>query len=399
MTINIKNMKIDFKKELEQASRGMILIHDPALLIKLIIRMIVRKLGIRHSGMVLYDHEKDHYVLKISRGEIGYRIPQGFTRFDKDCPIIKVLMEKDYRPFTNGRKALVYNDLNKLIWQESVIADGNGTKELLCKVDDQMTMLNISACVPAYYRNNLLAVLLLGDKKDGTKYEQDELNFFAALASDTAMAIRNAQLFTNLEKELKKNRNQFIQTIIVLSSTIEAKDSYTHGHTERVTKISLSIAKQLANNGSFELDDKFYENIYISALLHDIGKIGIPETILLKKGPLTKEEFSLIKNHPVKGSEMIRPLDLHLDCIRGIRHHHERYDGLGYPGVYKGSKIPLTASIIAVADTFDAMTSDRPYRKGLPRETAINEIRNCSGTQFHPLVAQAMIELFKDGLI
>ena len=162
----------------------------------------------------------------------------------KDSPIIKLFKQKEYKPLTLGRNAVVCDDINKLIWQESLVenGDGNGTSELLHKVDDQMRQLNISACVRAYYQHHLLAVLLLGEKHDETKFEQEELDFFAALASDAAMAIRNAQLFNDLESEAKRNREMFIQTIIVLGSTIEAKDAYTHGHTERVTNYSLEVA-------------------------------------------------------------------------------------------------------------------------------------------------------------
>ena len=242
-------MKIDFKKELETASKGMIMIHDPKLLIKLIIRMIVRKLRIKHAAMVLYDPNQDSYVLDISRGEMGFKIPAGYTRFNESSPIIKLFTKKEFKPLTFNRQAIVSDDLNRMIWQESLIVNGNGTKELLHQVDDQMQMLNTIACVPAYYQEKLMAVLLLGQKHDESRFEQDELNFFAALASDAAMAIRNAQLFENLKKEAERNRRQFLQTIIVLGSTIEAKDAYTHGHTDRVTHLALTIAHQLVANG------------------------------------------------------------------------------------------------------------------------------------------------------
>src|SRR5436853_3944339 len=129
-----------------------------------------------------------------------------------------------------NRNAIVLEDINRLIWRESVINNGNGLKELLYKVNDQIQMLNSVACVPAYYQHHLMAVLLLGEKHDGSKFEQEELNFFAALASDAAMAIRNAQLFAGLKQEAERNKQLFIQTIIVLGSAIEAKDAYTRGH-------------------------------------------------------------------------------------------------------------------------------------------------------------------------
>jgi putative nucleotidyltransferase with HDIG domain len=396
------NLRIDFKKELELASRGMIMIHDPRLLIKLIVRMIVRKLDIKHAAMILRDGESDSYVLNISRGQMGYKIPQGFTRFTGESPIIKIFLKKEYRPLTVNRDAILSDDINKMIWRESVINggnSGNGFQQILHLVDEQLQMLNAIACVPAFYQDRLMAILLLGKKSDDSRFEQDELSFFAALASDAAMAIRNAQLFEGLKKEAERNRRLFLQTIKVLGSIIEAKDAYTHGHTERVTKLAITVARQMVANGSAEFSDDFFENLYIAGLLHDIGKIGVPGSILNKTGALEADEYVKMKEHAVRGAEIVSALDLPLEVIDGIRYHHERYDGKGYPDGRAGDGIPVTASILAVADTFDAMTSDRPYRKGLPKERAIEEIRKNFKTQFNPLPARALLELWDKGLI
>lgn len=399
MTVKLPMIKIDYKKELETASKGMIMIHDPKLLIKLIVRMIVRKLRIKHAAMILYESDFDRYVLNISRGETGHRIPVGFTKFSKQSPIIKLFIDKEYRRVIQGRNAIVAEDINRIIWRENVVDNGSGggVKDLLHKVSEQMDTLNSVACVPAFYQDKLMAVLLLGNKHDETRFAQEELNFFAALASDAAMAIRNAQLFNELSREAKRNRELFIQTIIVLSSTIEAKDKYTHGHTERVTNYSVAIARQMTANGSADFDNTFFENIYISGLLHDIGKIAIPEKILNKTGHLTEEEYEIMKKHTIKGAEMIRPLNLPKDCVDGIKHHHERFDGAGYPDGLIGGAIPITAAIMAVADSYDAMTSSRPYRKGMKKEDALKEIEKNAETQFNPIPVRAMIELYNQG--
>jgi HD-GYP domain-containing protein (c-di-GMP phosphodiesterase class II) len=262
-----------------------------------------------------------------------------------------------------------------------------------------MPMLNSVACVPAFYQKELLAVLLLGEKKDGGRLEQDELDFFSALASDVAMAIRNAQLFEDAKREADRNRNLFIQTAIALGSAIEAKDAYTHGHTERVTRYSLAVARQMVAMGFIEVEPKFYESLYIAGLLHDIGKIGISETILMKPDRLTVDEYTIMKTHSVRGAEMLAPIKDFEGCIAGVKHHHEHYDGTGYPDGLKGEDIPLIAAIIAVADTFDAITTDRPYRKGKTKEHAIDEIRRLTGTWFHPKAACALIELYEKGLV
>ncbi|MBF0385020.1 MAG: HD domain-containing protein [Candidatus Omnitrophica bacterium] len=392
-------MKVDFKKELELASRGMIMIHDPKLLINLIIRMLVNKLQIKHAAMLLFDPEKNSYVLNISRGLLGVKIPKGFARFAFDSPIIKIFSVKEYRPLTSDRNAVVADDITRLIWREAVFQNGHSAeiKSLLHEVSEQMQMLNTTTCVPAYYQDKLLAVLLLGEKINGEGFEQEELDFFAALASDAAMAIRNAQLFESLKSEADKNHQLFLQTIIVLSSAIEAKDKYTHGHTERVTKYASAIAHQMVNNGTVRFPETFFDNLYIASLLHDIGKIGAPELILNKPGILTKEEHDIMKQHTVRGSELIKPLNLHHEVVDGILYHHERYDGTGYPEGLKGDEIPVSAAIISVADSYDAMTTDRPYRRALNESKAVHEIELNSSTQFNPKAAKAIVELIKRG--
>ncbi len=391
--------QIDYKKELETASKGMIMIHDHVLLIKLLVRMIVRKAKLRHAGMILYEPERDTYVLEISRGEPGERIPERFIRFEKDHPLIRIFHEKEYKYLIDSRNALVFDDLNRLIWRESVLRSANGSREILHKVSEQMPQLNSVACVPAFYRHKLLAVLLLGARHDEAPLEQEALDFFSALASDVAMAIRNAQLFEGLKREADRSRNLFIQTTIALGSAIEAKDSYTHGHTERVTRYALAVARHMHAQGVFQPPEKFFENLYIASLLHDIGKIGIPEAILAKKQPLTGEEYAVMKTHAQRGADILSSLTDFEGCMSGVKHHHEKYNGSGYPDGLKGDDIPMISSIISVADTFDAITTDRPYRKAHAKDYAINEIKKYAGTWYHPLPAAAMIALYEDGMI
>ncbi|MDE1920519.1 MAG: HD-GYP domain-containing protein [Candidatus Omnitrophica bacterium] len=391
--------KIDYKRELESASKGMVLIHDHRLLIKLIVRSLVQKVRIQHAGMILYNPDRDSYVLSISRGGIGERIPEGLIRFNKTNPLIKLFIQKEYKYIFENRNAIVAEDINKLLWKESVISNGNGTKQLLHNVSEQLPKLNAVACVPAYYQHMLMAILLLGEKQDGARFDQEELNFFSALASDVAIAIRNAQLFEGLKKEAERNRNLFIQTTIALGSAIEAKDIYTHGHTERVTKYALAIGRRMEAAKSYVFPYKFFENLYISGLLHDIGKIGVPEAILSKQDKLTAEEYEIMKSHTTRGAEILSSLTGFEEVINGVQYHHERYDGQGYPDGLKGEDIPMIAAIIAVADTFDAMTTDRPYRKGLSKDEAIIEIQQCVNKQFHHKPVEALVELYNKGEI
>ena len=389
-------MAINFKKELELASKGMIKINDLNLLLKLLVRMLVSKFHVKHASVLLFEPEKNAYVLSAFRGQKEFSIPEEFSHLNEKNPLIKFFRNKEFKSLVFERNVLVADDINRMIWRESIIEYGDGTKELLNKMAVQMKVLNSFVCVPSYYKNQLMAVLLLGQKQDESSFEQAELDFFLALASDAAMAIRNAQLFRQLKKEINRNRQQYIQTIIVLSSTMEAKDAYTHGHTERVTGYAQSIAQKMAEEFESEFPDNFFENLYISSLLHDIGKIGVPEAILNKNGKLTDKEYEVMMQHTIKGVEIVKPLTLPQECLGGIMSHHERYDGGGYPEGLKKQEIPIFASIIAVADAFDAMTSDRPYRKGRSQEKAIEEIKNNSGSQFDPKVVNTFLEIYEN---
>ncbi len=376
---------LDYKKELESAARTMILIHDPETLIKLIVRRIVRKVGVRHAGILLYNSAKDTYILTVSRGEKGLKIPAGFARIDSDNPIIRFFKEHyDKKIFGDG---VVDIQTLKRILKAS--KRDKKTRELLNKVAYQMDIFEAVALVPSFHRDNLLAILILGKKEDGRFFKKDELEFFSALAADVAMAIRNAQLFEDAKKSADKYRSLFEHTTIALAEFIDAKDPYTHGHTQRVVNYSEAIAGELKKE--MKLEPNFMENLHIAALLHDVGKVIVEKKILNKQQELTIGEWNEIKRHPVIGAHIVSSIrELH-DCVPGIKYHHEKYNGSGYPEGLKGDRIPLSAAIIAVADAFDAMTSERPYRRALSREEAIAEISRCAGKHFEPTVAKAAI--------
>ncbi|MCZ6835253.1 MAG: HD-GYP domain-containing protein [Planctomycetota bacterium] len=171
-------------------------------------------------------------------------------------------------------------------------------------------------------------------------------------------------------------RSQYMGTVRALSSSIDAKDPYTRGHSDRVAHLAAELAK-VRNMSSEQV-----EEVYITGLLHDVGKIGVPETTLCKAGSLTKEEFDQIKQHPVIGYEILKDIPLMSDLLPGVLHHHERWDGNGYPHGLKGESIPLLGRLLAVADAFDAMSSDRSYRARMPREKVISILRDGAGTQW-----------------
>lgn len=191
------------------------------------------------------------------------------------------------------------------------------------------------------------------------------------------------------EKELQI-QDTYWEAVQSLAEALEARDPYTRRHSELVTRYSVAIAQKMG------LSTNMVKDIRQAALLHDIGKIGIRESIFLKEGPLTPEERAVMQTHSAISAQILRPLRFLEKIIPIVHHHHERYDGKGYPDGLKGEDIPLGARIIAVADTFEAMTADRPYRKGLPAEVAYQEIEKNAGTQFDPKAAAAFLEISKD---
>ena len=196
------------------------------------------------------------------------------------------------------------------------------------------------------------------------------------------LARRSFELYT-------KMRRVYLDTIRALAAAIDAKDPYTKGHSERVAETSVTLAQEL------NLSDREIENIEYTALLHDIGKIGIADSILGKNSSLTNKEFDKIKEHTVMGAKIIEPVDFLKNSYKAIYHHHERYNGKGYPDGIKSEDIPILARIIAVADAYDAMGSDRPYRKKLNKDKILKELKDQSGKQFDPKVVKALISLLE----
>ncbi|MGD9248789.1 MAG: HD domain-containing protein, partial [Desulfobacteraceae bacterium] len=209
-------------------------------------------------------------------------------------------------------------------------------------------------------------------------FRQGELRMLKAMAEQLAIVIANTDLYNDLELFT-------VNMVSSLVSAIEAKDAYTRGHSERVYRYSMKMARAHGLKGDA------MEALKWAAILHDVGKIGVPEEILLKPGKLTDDEYARIKEHPQKGYKILKPVAQLSPSMGGILHHHERYDGNGYPHGLSGEAIPLAARMIAVADTFDAITSQRPYRDAKSTQEALAIIESAAGTQFDP----NMVALFK----
>lgn len=202
--------------------------------------------------------------------------------------------------------------------------------------------------------------------------------------------IKSIMQMNEIKKINKELENAYLESIETLRYTVEAKDSYTRGHSDRVSEFSVLIGKKI------KLSDEDLKILQIGGLFHDIGKIGVPDSILLKDSRLTDAEYSQIKNHPSIGAHILSSATIFRNLIPIVKHHHERFDGHGYPSQLKGQDIPYLARIATIADSFDAMTSKRTYRDSLPLEKVISEFEKCKGTQFDPELTDIFLDIIKN---
>ncbi len=256
--------------------------------------------------------------------------------------------------------------------------------------------------------NKELYILLLTGHKDlappletirrldiqGYCEKSDKFDQLLLLIESGIKAISQMNMIKEMNEELKgtydKLERAYMESIQTLRYTVEAKDSYTRGHSDRVSEFSVLLGKYLG------LSDYDLKTLQLGGLFHDVGKIGVPDSILLKTERLTDDEYSEIKNHPTIGAHILSNATIFQEIIPIVKHHHEKYDGNGYPGKLKGEDIPYFARIAAIADTFDAMTSKRTYRDALPLDTVIAEIEKCKGTQFDPKLADVFLDILRN---
>ena len=240
--------------------------------------------------------------------------------------------------------------------------------------------------VPLLKDDQVLGVLNVRQKKSGGDFSLDELSLASRFANVAALSISKAGLHSEL-------RLLFVHSMRALANAIDARDPYTSGHSERVTRFSVLIAEKLG------FTPEQLEELRYASLLHDIGKIRIRDAILHKPGKLTDDEFEEMKRHPEYGVEIMQPVRAFQTILPYMLHHHERFDGRGYPAGLSGQGIPLQARIMCVADCFDAMTSDRPYRVGMPVEAAVSELQKWRGSQFDPDATDVFLALIQEGKV
>ncbi|RYX80251.1 HD domain-containing protein [bacterium] len=246
------------------------------------------------------------------------------------------------------------------------------------QLPDGAGLVNLAA-LPVTAKGKKRGVLLLCNKRSGD-FDEEDTRLLLAIGQHAGLALENARLHEELNEA-------YAATIAVLADAIEAKDAYTRGHCEGVSRLAVEVAKRL------NLSDEQLEQARYAALLHDVGKIGVPDGILLKPTKLMPEEFMIIQKHPQIGRDIVARVSTLSNLSDAILHHHEKWDGSGYPAGLAGEGIPLLARIVCAVDAFDAMTTPRPYRNPVPHSEAIEEMRRCAGTQFDPQIVELVAQI------
>jgi len=258
---------------------------------------------------------------------------------------------------------------------------------------DQIGRHSLKKCIrsaivhPLMAKGKVIGILvLIRSQEQVSPFTPGQLQSLSIIASKAASAIENSMLY----EELKES---YLQTLTALANAVEARDIYTRGHTERVCMMAQSLATEMGWE-----EEKLWE-VKMGGILHDIGKLGVPDAILNKSETLTFEEFEAMKQHPICGSKILEGIPFLAPAVPYVLYHHERFDGKGYPYGLRKDQIPLQGRLMAVVDTFDAMTSDRPYRKAKTFKQALDEIRDCADTQFDPEMAELFLKTWENGKI
>jgi len=322
-------------------------------------------------------------TMETLQGQIGY-----IMLHDRQQNVLKVTTILGHDTYNQADGVLAMKPSSVSAW---VI--NNGKPRLITDISETPEFDRMSAmgyerktliCAPLKVKGEIIGTITVVNKLDDTVYTNEDLDLLNTIAAQASIAIKNAQLYEDQQKT-------YLNTIHALVSAIEASDSYTRGHSERVTSYCMEMAKKL------ELPDERLKIIERAAILHDIGKIGIDLSLLHKEGRLTPEDIHELQQHPVIGMKILEPIEFLSDVRLCIGQHHERYDGRGYPNKVSADQLLLESRLLAIADSFDAMTSDRPYRRALPLEVAIKELTDNAGTQFDPELVPHFVEILESG--
>jgi HD-GYP domain-containing protein (c-di-GMP phosphodiesterase class II) len=331
-------------------------------LFNLIVRSTTTTLNAQIGYIILYDKEQQLLNVTNLIGNGKLIAPQRAIKMKESSVSSWVI---------NNRQPLLIADINQAPQFDRFSELGYERKTLIC--------------APLMVMDEIIGTISVVNKSDNSQFYAYELEMLTTIAAQAAIAIKNATLYD-------EQQQTYLNTIQALVTAIEASDSYTKGHSERVTRYSVEIGRRI------DLSSDRLQILERAAILHDIGKIGIDLSLLHKEGKLSAHDVSELQMHPVIGMKILEPIDFLKDVRTCIGQHHERYDGMGYPSRTKHSEQLLESRIIGVADAFDAMTSDRPYRKALALDVAIVELADNSGTQFDPAIVEVFTAILEEGV-
>src|SRR5689334_22578101 len=325
------------------------------------------------SLISLMHAERGFLMLRESNGELAVQIARGIAHINLDEEAFKVSKTVVRKVVDSGAPVLTTN----------AQADP--------RFDAQMSVaayqLRSILCVPLKLKNDLIGVLYVDNRAHAGIFKDNDLELISAFADQAAVAIDSARLFEDLQESHRELEKAYQATLEGWVRALDLRDKETEGHTQRVTVLTERLARSMGVEGQALV------NITRGALLHDIGKMAIPDGILLKPGQLTDEERILIQKHPVYAYQMLSPIAFLVPAIDIPYCHHEKWDGSGYPRGLRGKEIPFAARIFPVIDVWDALTSNRPYRKAMPQYEVRARIKADSGKHFDPVVVDAFMEL------
>lgn len=352
-------------KAVQQFSERLTALLDLRELVTVVVENMLLTFNIECGALYLYDKEQKKFLVRASKGF--------------DATTSTQVRDIDFTP----KCALVqWLTANKTVWIRDLYLDEESAKRGYRTVEEKTNVLKAQLCVPLLFDEKLIGFIPLGQKTNGEPYLREEINLIETLEYEIAVSLINALSY----HELKQN---YVETIASLAKAIEVKDKHMRGHAERVQDLAVKIAKAM-HCSRYQI-----ELLKYAGMLHDIGKISIDDDILSKAEPLSPEEYELVKTHPVAGAEIVAPIEFFDEIQHIIRHHHERWDGEGYPDHLKGEDIVLLCRILQVADSLDAMMSPRSYRNAKTLREALQEFRRCTGSQFDPTIVDCVEQLYK----
>ncbi len=393
---------VDFHQVLLSAAQSMVRLKHPERLLKMITRFIDAKVKLSHTSFLILDEKKNHFLFIDSKG--SRRFPVSLLKVDMDYPLVewfqvlkrKMRIKEDY---------LYLPQLEKWSHNGRYRYTSQTNPETFEKIKKAMSDFKAELVVPGYYKKSLIGLLLLGKKTNDCRFTPSEISFFQILTQDCSMAVKNAQYYQDLisqnqeletrlheiEKLRQKEQETYYQIMRSLAQQVHAKDPYTFGHINQVERLGMMVAKEM----KLDLSGRQKDILSAGLILHDVGKIGIPDSVLKKPDRLTPDEWEIMKTHVEKGVKILEPLTDFKEVAEIVRSHHERYDGTGYPRGLKGDQIPIEARIVSVVDAFHAIVSTRCYDAGRPIEDAFQELERCAGSQFDPKVVEAFVTAMK----